>query len=107
MNDMRTKISVTGGAASGWSGDPGRLDDAVQQIPNGYQILEGNYGAGTYSGFVLSPPAKHRRRIWPYMRKGQGGKIASDGDIKRSIAKNLGDMVRVCYRRLLRFVGHR
>jgi hypothetical protein len=101
------KLLVTGGTAGGWSGSVGRLDNPVQQIPEGYQILEGSYNAGAHYGFRFDPSiSEHYRWIWPYMGKGQRRKIAADGNIELSVANDFWSTIRVYYLRLLRLIGH-
>jgi hypothetical protein len=100
--------SVTSWTAGRWSGGIGRLDDPVQQVAERRQILEGNYNAGTHYGCWLKPPvSKQRRGIWTHMRKCQNDVFADDGYIELSVTKNLGDVIWVCYRKLLRWIGHR
>jgi hypothetical protein len=99
---------VTSGTAGSWSGGAGRrLSHADQQISEGMQIREGNYNAGSHYGFgINSPVPEHRRRVWAYLRKGQGREVTGDGHIESSVTKNFWDSIRVYYLRLLRLIGH-
>jgi hypothetical protein len=53
------------------------------------------------------PSLKQRRGIWAHMRKCQNDVFADDGYIELSVTKNLRDVIWVCYRKLLRWIGHR
>ena len=91
----------------GWSGNVGGLDNSIQQVAKRNQVRDGNYNTGAYYGFGINRPvSKQSRGICAYMCKSQRCKIAHDGNIELSIAKNFGDVLRVCYRGLLRLIGH-
>src|SRR5262245_12388063 len=92
----------------GWSGNVGRLDNPVQQIAERNQVRDGNYNTGAYHGFGINRPVpKQSRGIWAYMCKSQRCEIAHDGNVKLSIAKNFRGVLWVCYKGLLRLIGHR
>jgi hypothetical protein len=101
------KQLVTNWTAGGWSGSIGGLNNAIQQIPEGCQIRDGNYNAGTHYGFSLnSPVSKHRRWVWPYVRKGQRRKSSGNRNVKLPVAHNLWNAIRVYSFRLL-LIRHR
>ena len=83
------------------------MDHSVQQIPERRQILDGNHNAGANYGLRLDRPiSKQPRGIWAHMCKRQKGEVVEDGHIEWSITKKLRDIIRVCYRELLRLIGH-
>ena len=83
------------------------MDHLVQQIAERCQILDGNRDAGANYGFGLDRPvSKQPRGIWAHMCKRQNGEVAGDGHVELSITKKLRDIIRVCYRELLRLIGH-
>jgi hypothetical protein len=105
------KQLVMSWTAGGWSGSIRGLDNLVEQIPECRQIREGDYNAGSHYGFRLKPPVlKHRRWIWPYVRKGQRcqtSQTSHDGDVELSVAHSFWNAIRVYYLGLLRLIGHR
>jgi hypothetical protein len=98
---------VTSWTAGGWSGSVGRLDHPIQQIAKRRQILDCNHNAGANYGLGFDRPvSKQPRGIWAHMCKRQKGEVAEDGHVELSITKKLRDIIRVCYRGLLRVIDH-
>jgi len=102
------KPSVTSGTAGGgWSSGTGGLSNSVQEVAERVQILNGYYNASTdYRYGINRPVPKQRRGIWAYMYKRQDRAIPNNGNIDWSIARDFANVIRVCYGRLLRLLGH-
>ena len=99
---------VTSWTAGGWSGGVGGLDNPIQQIAERSQVFDGNYNAGAHYGHGFERPvSKQRRGIRAHMSKRKNGDIASDGYVELSVTEKFRDIIRVCYDRLLRLIGHR
>jgi hypothetical protein len=98
---------TSGTAGGGWGGGTARLSESVQEVAERVQILNGHYNASTdYHYGINRAVLKQRRGIWAYMRKCQERAISSNGDVDRSIARKFTNVIRVCYSRLLRLIGH-
>jgi hypothetical protein len=82
------------------------LDDSIQQVPQGYQVIGGYYNAGTHHGLEVYHASKERARFWSLVGESQTGVRPHGRYVKLAKTKHFWHVIRVCYGRLLRMVGH-
>ena len=90
------------GTAGRWSGDVGRLDNSVQQIAERHQISPRQYNASSdYSLCINGSGSEHISGIRADVCESQRGELSQYRNIELPIAKCFGNVIRVCYRRLI------